>query len=47
MHSRVVSSMPELSQLLSFSPALDDAGPGEGLEEEDEEKAERIASREG
>jgi hypothetical protein len=43
----VVSSMPELSPLLSFSPAIADAGPGEELEVEDEEEAKRTASREG
>jgi hypothetical protein len=47
MRSMVVSSKPELSPLLSFSPVLVDAGPGEELEAEDEEAAERIASREG
>jgi hypothetical protein len=43
----VVSSMPELSPLLLFAPALAEAGLGEGLEAEDEEEVERTAFREG
>jgi hypothetical protein len=47
MRSTVVSSTPELSPLLSFSPALADAGRGEGLKEEDDEEAARTTFREG